>query len=332
MKDKIGPVLFCLAFAIPFGGVGLWASWVVASTLRDAWSAREWVKVRADVITADMRQSAGRRSTTYRADAVYRYTYDGMDYTGSRLGLVAMGSDNIGDWQEEMADFLQAARDEKRQITVFVNPAIPTQAVVDRAIPWPMMLFLTPFALGFGGVGVGALAAAWFALTKPAEGSAKPKAAPRPAFATDRPASFLDQEIAQQPFAPDVAIPPNVATIEERAGRMTIHYAGGILAAFMGRLTVVAGEGQLRVERSGLFGRKEFRVPQSAITGIAPALSYTVTSGSRQTRYYAITATTRDGERIPLGRGLPGEETANWLAARIAKALKLAPQLVGTAR
>lgn len=328
MKGKIGPLLFCLAFAIPFGGVGLWASWVMVSTLRDAWGAREWVKVRADVISAEMQQGTGRRSSTYRADAVYRYTFDGKEYTGSRLGISTMGgSDNIGDWQEEMAEFLESARNEKRTINVFVNPDRPTEAVVDRAIRWPMLLFLTPFALGFGGVGVGALVAAWFMLARPAKGS--PKAL---AVAEAKRRKTQVQASPRSAFVTEVAIPPDVAAIEERAGTMTIRYPGGILAALLGRLTVVAGAGQLRVEKNGLFGRKDFHAPQSAITGIVPALSYTVNSGSRQTRYYSLTATTRDGERIPLGRGLPGEELANALATRIAKALGLAPERVGTAQ
>jgi len=40
---------------------------------------------------------------------------------------------------------------------VFVNPDKPAQSVVDPSIPWKMVLFMTPFAFGFGGVGLGAL-------------------------------------------------------------------------------------------------------------------------------------------------------------------------------
>ncbi len=382
-------------------------------------TAREWVLVRADVLTANLVQSKG-RSSTQRAVATYRYTFEGKDYTGTRLSIATMGgADNIGDWQEEIADFLQSARNEKRQVNVFVNPALPSQAVVDRAIRWNLMLFLVPFALGFGGVGAGALAAAWFVATRPEEGSpralaraeakrrkaqqpgsgvgilwvfallwsalafpiaglampqiirqgnwvgyfvllfplvgllllwaaasatwgairarspgalpggqgtaAKPQASARTVFATDRPASFFDAQGAPQSFAPEVAIPPETAAIEEHGNRITIRYPGGMLAALLGRLTVVAGEGQLQVDRNGLFGRKEFRVSSSSVTGIAPALSYTVMSGPQQKRYYALQATTRDGQRIPLGNGIRGEEIADAIALRIAKALKLAP-------
>ena len=91
-----------------------------------------------------------------------------------------------------------------------------------------------------------------------------------------------------------------------------------------GRLTVVAGDGQLQVNRDGAFGHKELRVPASSVTGIASALSYTVMSGQQQRRYYSLKATTRDGQRLPVGNGIRGEEVTDAIALRIAKALKLA--------
>ena len=411
VKGKILGVLFCLLFAILFGGVGLWASWTMVTTLHDALSARDWVIVRADVLASDLTQG-GRRSATQRATATYRYTFEGREYTGTRLNITAMGgSDNIGDWQEEMADFLQAARDEKRQINVFVNPARPSEAVVDRAIRGKLMLFLTPFALIFGAVGAGALAGAWYMATAPEKGSpralaraearrrkerdAKPVPwvlwgfalvwcamsfpmaglllpdiirdrqwaglfvlvfplagllilwlavyatwkAPRGgaqgagtasarAAATGRPASFYDPESAPKPFAPEVAIPPEVATIEEQGSKVTIRYPGGILASLFGRVTVVANQEQLQVERSGLFGRKEVRAAPSDITEIRPVLLYSVRTGARMTNYYALKAKMREGNHITLSSGLPGAEVANAMALRIARALKVAPERV----
>ena len=38
-----------------------------------------------------------------------------------------------------------------------MNPENPAEAVYDRGVRWAQLLFLTPFALAFGGVGVGAL-------------------------------------------------------------------------------------------------------------------------------------------------------------------------------
>ena len=109
-----------------------------------------------------------------------------------------------------------------------------------------------------------------------------------------------------------------------RGNRITIRYPGGLLATLFGRLTVVAGDGQLQVNRNGAFRSKEFKVSASSVTSIGAALSYTVMSGRQERRYYALHAMTRDGQRIPVGSGVKGEEVANAIAARIGKALKLA--------
>src|SRR5207244_4256705 len=48
---------------------------------------------------------------------------------------------------------------ERKPIMVHVNPDNPAESVLDRDIRWALVLLFVPFALGFGGVGVGAL---WF--------------------------------------------------------------------------------------------------------------------------------------------------------------------------
>lgn len=163
MGNRLGGVLVCLLFAIPFGGVGVFASWAIGKMLSDGWSAREWVRVRAQVDSADLHASANRRSETYRAEGRYRYTFEGREYASERLGISPLGgSDNVGDWQEEIAARLDEARASGKPITVWVNPANPSEAAVDREIRWPMVVFLSPFAIAFGGIGVAALVAAFF--------------------------------------------------------------------------------------------------------------------------------------------------------------------------
>ena len=49
MKDKLAAVLFCLIFAAVFGGVGVFATWVIAATIYDGMRAENWVRVKADV-------------------------------------------------------------------------------------------------------------------------------------------------------------------------------------------------------------------------------------------------------------------------------------------
>jgi hypothetical protein len=157
--SKAGTVLACLVFAVPFGGVGVFASWAIGSTVHAAWRARSWMPVPATVQAAALHTSSSSDGgDTYRAEGSFRYAWEGRSYTGSQLGISAMGgSDNFDSWHQEVSSQLQAAREAGRPVTVWVNPENPAEAVFDRGLRWAQLLFLTPFAFAFGGVGVGAL-------------------------------------------------------------------------------------------------------------------------------------------------------------------------------
>lgn len=146
MKEKLGSALFCLVFVLAFGGVGAGASYVIGATIRDGLAAREWVRVKADVETF----GEGR--------VLYRYTVDGKRYSGDRLGTNGLGgTDDLDGWYDDLEAWLGDAKAAGKPITVFVNPDNPSESMVDREIRWRLMVFLTPFALGFGGLGVVAL-------------------------------------------------------------------------------------------------------------------------------------------------------------------------------
>jgi hypothetical protein len=172
---KLGSALACLLFAIPFGGVGVFATWTIGSTLHDAWRARDWVRVMATVEEARLHSSSGSEGgETYKAEGRYRYAFAGAQYTGSRLGLSRMGgSDNIDDWHQEVNARLAEARSAGRPVPVWVNPGNPAESVFDRELRWGELLFLVPFSLAFGGVGVGALVAMVFVLKGKGEGGAQ---------------------------------------------------------------------------------------------------------------------------------------------------------------
>lgn len=146
MKDKLAAALFCLLFAVAFGAVGVFATWMIATTIHDGVRAEDWVRTRATVEALD---GNGVR---------YRYSFQGREFTGTRIGTSPLGgSDNIDDWQPRMHDHLAAAKSGGKPILVFVNPENPAEALVDREIRWKLLVFMLPFMLAFGGVGVGAL-------------------------------------------------------------------------------------------------------------------------------------------------------------------------------
>jgi hypothetical protein len=143
---KLGAALVCLLFALPFGGVGVGASWVLGRMIYDGHRAEEWVRVKATVDSYD------------RGSVNYRYRFGGVEYQGDRLGANPIGgTDDVDSWHDDMAAMLSSAKAEGKPITVWVNPDKPSESMVDRTIRWKLAMFIVPFAFGFGGVGLGAV-------------------------------------------------------------------------------------------------------------------------------------------------------------------------------
>jgi hypothetical protein len=154
----------CLLFGLPGGGVAIFASWVAGSTLFNWQSSRDWVRVKADLLSYD-------GTSKIR----YRYVMGGVAYEGDRLSVAPLAK---GDQISDDADTrIQVARGQKNPLMVFVNPADPSQSFVDRELPWTILLILTPFVIGFGAVGLGA----FWVLTKVLGGDEpeKPQEGPR---------------------------------------------------------------------------------------------------------------------------------------------------------
>jgi len=167
LKDRAVSILFCLLFAVPFGGVGLGAAYLMATMAYDGARARDWVLVKA---------------TVSETTPTYHYTFDGQRHSSDRRGTLRIeGTSNVDDFDDRVASIIERGRQEKRPITVWVNPDNPAEAMIDRDIRWMMMVFMVPFALAFGGVGVGALWVAAKVVREPAR--RKAHRAPPPAAA-----------------------------------------------------------------------------------------------------------------------------------------------------
>lgn len=138
---KVVAALVCLLFALPFSGVGLFAIGYMGYIAWQVNEGRDWVRVKAEALSKN-------------GPVSYRYTVGGKQYYGSRL---TFGSVNEGDaLTAEAEERFAAAYSAGKPFTVYVNPGDPSKAVIERSMPWMLLVFLTPFALGFGGVGLGA--------------------------------------------------------------------------------------------------------------------------------------------------------------------------------
>lgn len=147
VKKRAGYFLGALGFLATFGAVGIFAGYLAISTVRDGLRARDWPQVPATI------DSVGEGAVSYT------YEYKGAKYHGDRLGSFWLGgSSDTDDWDQRMAAKLEAAQSSRTPVVAFVNPDKPREAMLDHEIRWKLLLFCLPFALGFGGVGIGGFA------------------------------------------------------------------------------------------------------------------------------------------------------------------------------
>ncbi len=155
MKESLKGRLFMLLFALPFAGVGIgFLLFGVIPNLYEWQQMKSWPQVEARLLDAGLHTSRGDDSDTYRAYARYTYRYQMQDYTSERVAIMG-GSDNIGDFQSDLALQLELAQRMGQPVPAWVNPNDPGDAVLSRDMRWSLLGFKMIFVLVFGGVGIG---------------------------------------------------------------------------------------------------------------------------------------------------------------------------------
>lgn len=185
MKEKLKNGWFLLLFSLPFAGVGIsFLLFSIIPSLYEWQQMKTWPQVEAQLQEAGLSVNRGDDSDSYQAYARYTYRYQMQDYAGERVAIMG-GSDNIGDFQQNLAHQLEQARNNQRPVPAWVNPDEPTEAVLNRDMRWSLLGFKLIFALVFGTVGIGLMAWALLANTG----------------ATDHPESASKPWLAQQEWA-----------------------------------------------------------------------------------------------------------------------------------
>jgi hypothetical protein len=172
---------FMVLFGIPFAaaGIGLFV-FLVLPTLSDWQKTQSWVPVQAELLQAELRSHQGDDSTTWEATARYRYDYAANTWENDRVALSG-GSDNIGSFQEDLGNFLENALASGVPVTVYVNPQNPREAIINRELRIGLMVMMSAFSLVFALVGLGVMAAGFFAKTQtPADSASRLPGAPPP--------------------------------------------------------------------------------------------------------------------------------------------------------
>lgn len=132
-------VLFGLVFMLP--GLAM-IYFLGVRPLLQVQRARHWPPVPATVLSSEVRAHRGSDSTTYSIHIVYRYTWEGRDFTSDRYDFTSGSSSG----RESKARVVRAHPPGHR-FEVFVNPARPDESVIHRDFQW-MYLGMA----GFGAV------------------------------------------------------------------------------------------------------------------------------------------------------------------------------------
>ncbi len=155
------PSLLLAFFALPFAAVGVvMAGWIWWDVMRSREILAEWRPVPAVIERVELESRRGSKGgRTYKVTGTYRYLYHGRSFTSRQITL-SDGADNIGRFHQNLHRQMRRARNAGDPMTVYVNPAMPSEAVL-----WPwwrleMGLFKAFFGLVFGGVGAALVAAA----------------------------------------------------------------------------------------------------------------------------------------------------------------------------
>lgn len=158
LRHRKGSAIALVAGVI-FIVIGILLLWVLTlSPLLLHLASQRWEEVPARVTSSELvrsrSQSTGRRpsDTTYRIAISYEYQYGGKTYLGERYDITrSSGSTNVG--VDEMRRIVRR-HPVGMQTRCWVNPADPSQALIDRSLAGNYFLFMVWFPFPFLGLGV----------------------------------------------------------------------------------------------------------------------------------------------------------------------------------
>lgn len=148
MLKDLPKTLFMVVFVGIFTTVALAISLWLATLYRQHATAKVWQALPAKVLSWDLKSNDNMDSDHEKLVVTYQYELQGQSFTGSRLDF-SIGADNFsGKRRKRQMQQLQA-----EQLTVYVNPEAPSEAVIDRSLPVEQVSFAVFFLFFPCGVG-----------------------------------------------------------------------------------------------------------------------------------------------------------------------------------
>jgi len=139
-------VVFIVGAAFLAMGLGLFVGFIKES-LYGYWRTRTGVTAEARLVFVEWRyHSGGKGGGSASTEVSYGYQVGDKWFTGSRVSLFKT--------TEHYYRPLKRAMDESRPIRVFIDPAHPQFAVIDRDFALFPLVIAVPFSLAFAGAGL----------------------------------------------------------------------------------------------------------------------------------------------------------------------------------
>ena len=136
-----------LLFGLVFAGGGFF---IAAETVWPMWQnwqqVQNWRPASARILSVEGSGNDTRAS--------YRYEYTGGSFQGSRVGLAPF-KDNIGSYHGEMQAKLRRVKRNNDMLPIWVNPANPAEAIIDRNMRWGLFALTSAFCSVFLLIGLG---------------------------------------------------------------------------------------------------------------------------------------------------------------------------------
>lgn len=142
---------FLVAFFLLFALVGLGMMWPLCfRPIYKVLDARDWIETRCRIVQARVQSHDGDEGTTYSVDILYEYAFGGKTYRSARFDFIG-GSSSGYSGKQAVVDRYKTMFDP----VCFVNPALPSEAVLVRKLGAKLLFCLFPwvfFLVGAGGI------------------------------------------------------------------------------------------------------------------------------------------------------------------------------------
>jgi hypothetical protein len=140
-------IVFATVFCLVFATVGFGVMYFTTGrTLWNVWSAKSWQPAQCEITFSQVAGAGSHSRDTSRVDIQYRFTWNGQRFTGKRYDF-SVGSDNFNNAAKVA---IVAQHQPGQMVACFVDPADPTQSVINRDMKWGYLFglaFGAPFAL-----------------------------------------------------------------------------------------------------------------------------------------------------------------------------------------